>query len=165
MAAAGFRKSKARSSNQSWSPNSGEVTEDGSQALRECSFPSMTNGRVTAISCCHSHAAIRLAHRLSQPHHYWTNHSVARSGTSLLGTTRRYRDFASRGRPQFHRHRRSSTLTPPVSPDDDAERQDAPTDQDAPMPDAPALHDIATPGRQIGGRCNKWCISAQPAKT
>ena len=31
------------------------------------------------------------------------------------------------------------------------------------MPDAPAVHDIATPRRTIGGRCRKWCISAQPA--
>ena len=28
------------------------------------------------------------------------------------------------------------------------------------MPEAPA-HDIATPRRQVGGRCRKWCISAQ----
>ena len=31
------------------------------------------------------------------------------------------------------------------------------------MPDAPTVHDIATPRRTIGGRCCKWCISAQPA--
>ena len=31
------------------------------------------------------------------------------------------------------------------------------------MPDVPAVHDIATPRRTIGGRCRKWCISAQPA--
>ena len=30
------------------------------------------------------------------------------------------------------------------------------------MPDAPTMHDIATPRRTIGGRCRKWCISAQP---
>ena len=30
------------------------------------------------------------------------------------------------------------------------------------MPDAPTVHDIATPRRTIGGRCRKWCISAQP---
>ena len=28
--------------------------------------------------------------------------------------------------------------------------------------DAPTVHDIATPRRTIGGRCRKWCISAQP---
>ena len=31
-----------------------------------------------------------------------------------------------------------------------------------PMPDVPAVHDIDTPRRTIGGRCRKWCISAQP---
>ena len=31
------------------------------------------------------------------------------------------------------------------------------------MPDAPTVHDIATPRRTVGGRCRKWCISAQPA--
>ena len=30
------------------------------------------------------------------------------------------------------------------------------------MPDAPTVHGIATPRRTIGGRCRKWCISAQP---
>ena len=30
------------------------------------------------------------------------------------------------------------------------------------MPDVPTVHDIATPRRTIGGRCRKWCISAQP---
>ena len=31
------------------------------------------------------------------------------------------------------------------------------------MPDAPTFHDSATPRRMTGGRCRKWCISAQPA--
>ena len=31
------------------------------------------------------------------------------------------------------------------------------------MPEASMVHDIATPRRTIGGRCRKWCISAQPA--
>ena len=41
--------------------------------------------------------------------------------------------------------------------------QDAPHISDVLMPDAPAVHDIATPRRTVGGRCRKWCISAQPA--
>ena len=53
-------------------------------------------------------------------------------------------------------------LTPIISRDDSAQRQVAPRDEDAPMPDAPVVHDIATPRRMIGGRCRKWCISAQP---
>ena len=35
--------------------------------------------------------------------------------------------------------------------------------QDALMPDASMVHDIATSRRMIGGRCRKWCNSAQPA--
>ena len=54
-------------------------------------------------------------------------------------------------------------LTHFFSRDDDAQRQDATSDQDAPMPDAPTAHEIATPRRTIGRRCRKWCISAQPA--
>ena len=30
------------------------------------------------------------------------------------------------------------------------------------MPNAPTVHNITTPKRSIGGRCRKWCISAQP---
>ena len=30
------------------------------------------------------------------------------------------------------------------------------------MPDAPTILNIATPRRQIGDRCRKWCISTQP---
>ena len=50
----------------------------------------------------------------------------------------------------------NAQLTHLISRDDAAQGQDAPTD-------APAVHDIATPRRNIGGRCRKWCISAQPA--
>ena len=50
-----------------------------------------------------------------------------------------------------------------ISRDDEAQGQGAASNQDALMPDAPAVHDIATPRRMIGGRCRKWCISAQPA--
>ena len=50
-----------------------------------------------------------------------------------------------------------------VGRDDASQGQDAPHVSDVPMPDAPTVHDIATPRRIIGGRCRKWCISAQPA--
>ena len=58
-----------------------------------------------------------------------------------------------------------AALTHLISRDDDAQGQDATSDQDAPMPDAPAVHDIATPRRTIGGRCRKRCISAQSCLT
>ena len=50
-----------------------------------------------------------------------------------------------------------------ISRDDAAQGQDAPNVPDVLMPDVPAVHDIATPRRITGGRCRKWCISAQPA--
>ena len=54
-------------------------------------------------------------------------------------------------------------LTHLISRDDATQGQDAPNVSDVPMPDAPTVHDIATPRRTVGGRCRKWCISAQPA--
>ena len=55
-----------------------------------------------------------------------------------------------------------SQLTHFISRDDASQGQDAPHASDVPMPDSPTVHDIATPRRTIGGRCRKWCISAQP---
>ena len=52
-------------------------------------------------------------------------------------------------------------MTPPTSRDDDGQMQDAPRTDDAPMPEALAVHDIATPRRQVGGRCRKWVIGTQ----
>ena len=57
----------------------------------------------------------------------------------------------------------NAQLTHLISRDDAAQGQDAPNVPDVLMPDVPAVHDIATPRRIIGGRCRKWCISAQPA--
>ena len=54
-------------------------------------------------------------------------------------------------------------LTHLISRDDAPQGQDAPNASGVPMPDAPTVHDIATPRRTVGGRCRKWCISAQPA--
>ena len=57
----------------------------------------------------------------------------------------------------------NAQLTHLISRDDAMQGQDAPHVSDDLMPDAPAVHDIATPRRTVGGRCRKWCISAQPA--
>ena len=54
-------------------------------------------------------------------------------------------------------------LTQLISRDDAAQGQDAPNVPDAPMPDGPTIHNIATPRRMIGGRCRKWYVSEQPA--
>ena len=56
----------------------------------------------------------------------------------------------------------NAQLTHLISRDDAPQGQDAPNASDVPMPAAPTVHDIATPRRTIGGRCRKWCISAQP---
>ena len=56
----------------------------------------------------------------------------------------------------------NAQLTHLISRDDAPQGQDAPHVSDVPMPDVPAVHDIATARRTIGGRCRKWCISAQP---
>ena len=57
----------------------------------------------------------------------------------------------------------NAQLTHVISRDDALQGQDASNVSDVPMPDVPAVHDIATPRCIIGGRCRKWCISAQPA--
>ena len=57
----------------------------------------------------------------------------------------------------------NAQLTHLVSRDDALQGQDAPHFSDVPMPDAPSVHDIATPRRMVDGRCCKWCISAQLA--
>ena len=56
----------------------------------------------------------------------------------------------------------NAQLTHLISRDDAPQGQDASNASDVPMPDAPTVHDIATPRRTVGGRCRKWCISAQP---
>ena len=88
-----------------------------------------------------------------------TRHRVGWASASPLGTIR----------PHLQETTSTATatvdaqLTPPIIQHDDTQRRGAPRVQDAPMPDAPAVHDIDTPRRQIGSRCRKWCISIQPA--
>ena len=56
----------------------------------------------------------------------------------------------------------NAQLTHLIIRDDQAHRHGATSNQDALMPDASMVHDIATPRRTIGRRCRKWCISTQP---
>ena len=56
----------------------------------------------------------------------------------------------------------NAQLTHRISRDDAPQGEDAPNVSDVLMPDVPTVHDIATPRRTIGGRCRKWCFSAQP---
>ena len=59
----------------------------------------------------------------------------------------------------------NAQLTHLISRDDAPQGQDAPNVPDVLMLDIPAVHDIASPRRTVGGRCRKWCISAQPASS
>ena len=53
-------------------------------------------------------------------------------------------------------------LTHHISRDDAAQGQDAPDVPDAPMPDAPTAHDIATPRRTIGDAANGASVHSLP---
>ena len=57
----------------------------------------------------------------------------------------------------------NAQLTHLISRDNQAQGQSATSNQDALMPDASMVHDIATPRRNTGGRCRKLCISTQLA--
>ena len=91
----------------------------------------------------------------------WTSHRLDRFSTSLLGTTR-----SRLLRTPWGQYQPTGNNETPLAEDDlnsNAQGQDVPDVPDVLMPDAPAVHDIATPRRTIGGSCRKWCISAQPA--
>ena len=146
MAAAALRRSAkstpGRSSNQSClKKNSGQVTEDG---------PPCLGARFRA----------RAAVTREQPHTASTTGSSDQYANSIslvpTGPTTGWVGFVP---PTVNEHASlagddlnstaivDAQLTPPVSQHDDTQRQDAPRVQDAPMPDAPAVHDIATPRR------------------
>ena len=172
MAAAALRKSgksKATSSNRCWSPNTGEVTEDGVRCrariavIREQPRTASTTGsagwNTDAVSLFFTGPATECIGPVPA---YWEQPAAARYGYPAQyraagddQTSLAERDLISTAIVE-------AQLTANISRDDSAQRQDAPRDEDAPMPDAPAVHDIATPRRMIGGRCRKCCISAQP---
>ena len=137
MAAAGLRKSgksKAKSSNESWSPNSGQVTEDGprnpalvlasehEQQPPACylTLPQLRSEQTRM----QTQSATSL---LDQPQGGSGQHQpTGNNPTSLAGDDLNSTAISD------------AQLTPPISRDDDT-RQDAPRDQDAPIPDAPAI--------------------------
>ena len=143
--------------------------------LTWCSLPSTNSSHPRATSHCLNNRISSAAHRRSQPLH-WTSHRTDRFSTSLLETTRSrllrmpWVSTSLLGTMRHHSQETILTLTSSInsqlthliSRDDAAQGQDAPNVPDAPMPDAPTVHDIATPRRMIGGGCRKWCISAQP---
>ena len=125
-------------------PTPDKSQKTGRTALPWCSLPSINSSHLRAISHCHNSIS-KQAYRRSQLLLHWTSHRWDRDSTSLLGTTR----------PQPQREFRSSTSLLGttslhlqghlISRDDQAQGQDAPDVPDAPIPDAPTVHDIATP--------------------
>ena len=148
-AAAALRKSgksKARSSNQSWSPNSGQVAEDGSQSpigvfvSEQDQQPPACNLTLPQIrndqTGMHTQSA---SSPLDQPQGASCQYQpTGNDQTSLAGNDLNSTAIVD------------AQLTPPVSRNDDTE-----------MPAAPLTHDISTPCRRIGGRCRKCAVSTQ----
>ena len=181
MAAAGLGlrksgKSRAKSSTQGWCPNSGQsaedqsgsfvvvlVSEQGQQSSASIlTLPQQQNQQGSTQMQSHS--------SLDQPQigsvQYKPSGNNPEPPTAdALG---QYQPAGNNETPLARDDLNSDVivnaqLTHLISRDDAPQGQDAPNVSDVPMPDAPAAHDIATPRRIIGGRCRKWCISAQPA--
>ena len=162
MAAAGLGlrksgKSRAKSSTQGWSPNSGQAAEHES-------------GRVVDVLVSEqgqhsSSSGLTLPQQENQQAGSQTQ--SASSMDQLQNGLVQYQPAGNNETPLAREDLDSDVivnaqLTHLISRDDAPQSQDAPNVSDVPMPDVPAVHDIATPRRTTGGRCRKWCISAQP---
>lgn len=180
MAAAGssYRKSgkNRRSSNQGWPPNSGQDAE----------FESASSVNVFVSEHGQQSSSSGLALPQQQDQQAGTQVPPASSMIQPQSGTIQYQPTGNDPEPPTVRpldqHQPTgdsdtplagadlnsdaivdAQLTHLISRDDASQAQAAPVVPDVPMPDAPAVHDIATPRRAVGGRCRKWCISAQPA--
>ena len=179
MAAAGSGirksgKSRAKSSTQSWFPNPSQAAEDQSGSFVD-----------VLVSRARSAVLFERSHTTSTKSAGWHTDAVSiftgsatevfGSVPSLPGTTEPpTTDALGQYQPAGNNETSlagddlntnvivNAQLTHLISRDDAAQGQDAPNAPDVPMPDVPAVHDIATPRRTICGRCRKWCISAQP---
>ena len=180
MAAAGLglrksAKSRAKSSNQGWSPNSGQAAEDESGSfvdvlVSEQGQHSSSSG-LTLPQQQNQQAGsqTQLASSMDQSQNGLVQYQP--SGTNPEPPTAnalgQYQPAGNNETPLAGEDLNSDVivnaqLTHLISRDDAPQGQDAPNVSDGPMPDVPTVHDIATPRRTIGGRCRKWCISAQP---
>ena len=144
--------------------------------LLTCSFPSKVSSHLRAVSHYLNNRISKLALRRSHPLQ-WISYRMVWFSTSLLGATRsrllanalgQYQPAGNNETPLARDDLNSDVivnaqLTHLINRDDATQGQDAPHVSDVLMPDVPAVHDIATPRRTVGGRCRKWCISAQPA--
>ena len=180
MAAAGLGlrksgKSRAKSSNQSWSPNFEQVAEDESHSpvlmlASEHQQQSSASGLTLPQQNQQAGTLTQSASSLDQLQNGLVQYPPSGNDrepptTDALG---QYQPAGNNETPLAGDDLNSNVivnaqLTHLISRDDAAQGQDAPDVPEAPMPDAPTVHDIATPRRMIGGRCRKWCISAQPA--
>ena len=179
MAAAALRRSAKttpnRKSTQSWPSNSDQVTEDGSRtpALVLASEQQQSSASMLALpqqqnqqvgSQTQSASSMdQLQNGLGQYQPSGTNPEPP-----TVRTPGQYQPAGNNETPLAGEDLNSDAivdaqLTHLISRDDAQQGQDAPDASDVPMPDAPTVHDIATPRRTVGGRCRKWCISAQPA--
>ena len=178
MAAAGFRhsgKTRAKSSTQGWSPNPGQVAEDASRnpALVLASEHEQTSASILTLPQQQNQQAgtqTQLPSSLDQPQIGSVPYQPAGNNPESPTTdaSGQYQPTGDNQTPLAGDDLNSNVivnaqLTHLISRDDAAQGQDAPVVPDVLLPDAPAVHEIATPRRIIGGRCRKWCISAQPA--
>ena len=179
MAAAALRRSAkttpSRSLTQSWPSNSDQVTEDGSRnpALVLASEQQQSSASMLALPQQQNQQAgtqMQSASSLDQPQIGLVQYQP--SGTNPEPPTAhasgQYQPAGNNETPLAGEDLNSDAivdaqLTHLISRDDAPQGQDAPNASDVPTPDAPTVHDIATPRRTVGGRCRKWCISAQPA--
>ena len=179
MAAAGsdYRRSgknRARSSTQGWSPNLGQVAED--------ELGSVADVLVSEQGQHSSSSGLRLPQQSQQAGSQTQSVSSMNQLQNGLGQYQpsgtnpepptvhapgQYQPAGNNETPLAGEDLNSDAivdaqLTHLISRDGAPQGQDAPNASDVPMPDAPTVHDIATPRRTVGGRCRKWCISAQP---
>ena len=169
MAAAGLGlrksgKSRAKSSNQGWSPNSGQAAQNESGSFVDVLVSEQ--GQHSSLS------ALTLPQQQNQQAGSQTQSASSMdqlqnglvqyqpSGTNLEPPTAnalgQYQPAGNNDTPLAREDLNSDAivnaqLTHLISRDDAPQGQDAPNASDVPMPDAPTVHDIATPRRTIGG--------------
>ena len=163
MAAAAFRhsgKSRAKSSTQDWPPNSGQVTEDGSRnpALMLASEQQQSSASILTLPQQQNQQAgtqTQSASSLDQQQIGSVQYQPTGNNPEPPTT-----DVLNSETPQTGDDLNSNVivtaqLTHLISRHDAAQGQDAPNVSVVLMPDAPTIHDIATPSRTIGGQCRK----------
>ena len=135
--------------------------------LLTCSFPSKVSIHLRAVSHFLNNSISKLAPTRSQLLQWISFRMVCNPEPPTANALDQYQPAGNNETPLAREDLNSDVivnaqLTHLISRDDAPQGQDAPNVSDVPMPNEPTMHDIATPRRTIGGRCRKWCISAQP---